>query len=311
MPGRRDRRIVVRMKLRAAGTNRTRPPGGVTGFTLIELLVVISIIAILASMLLPALGKAKFQARTTASLNNLRQLGLGLHFYAMDQSDLLPGHSSLPAETTALGRPRTRWADSVFPYMQTPSVYLSPNLTPQERKLLVKAFAHTVDPGPVETERSVYYGGYGYNYQYLGNNRQPEGIPPFHARLSSLQAASETVALGDTKGARGGNPENPYGKGGSGDYVLDPPLGSMELGSRGSRRSGTEPGSGNAYYEGGHDGSDAHRATPAARNLGRVTLVFADGHAGTLLPDVLDGRTSTSPGGHNGLWNGLGDPSRR
>ena len=59
-------------------------------FTLIELLVVISIIAILASLLLPALGKAKNMAKETICKNNLKQLAISTFAYASDYSDFAP-----------------------------------------------------------------------------------------------------------------------------------------------------------------------------------------------------------------------------
>ncbi len=73
------------------------PRQSARGFTLIELLLVIVIIAILAALLLPALGKAKGQAYRIKCLNNQRQLALASVLYSSDNNDLLvPNGAQLP-----------------------------------------------------------------------------------------------------------------------------------------------------------------------------------------------------------------------
>jgi prepilin-type N-terminal cleavage/methylation domain-containing protein len=61
------------------------------GFTLVELLVVIGIIALLISILLPALNRAREQARRVACGNNIRQLLNAVHMYASENKAALPG----------------------------------------------------------------------------------------------------------------------------------------------------------------------------------------------------------------------------
>ena len=307
------------------------PRARTQAFTLIELLVVISIIALLIGLLLPALGAARGTARSIASLSNLRQIGIGLAAYSAERKEYFPMHSSdtsnssLSGAFPGRGNVKPRWADYLFTFLSNTDVYLSPNLDQREIDAgFTNPFFHPFSDTPTEqaARRTVMpvpiasgapaagseprHGGYGYNFQYLGNARF---APTFHARDGrEVISASETIAIGDTAGSRDGNAGNMPGDGRAAVYAIDPPLGS----ARGSNPAGA------AYYEGGTNENTGSydenfnyvfRAAPAPRNQGGVAgFTFADGHAESL--GLAEADDSNGDGvADNGLWNGRGDPN--
>jgi len=118
------------------------------GFTLIELLVVIAIIAILAAILFPVFARAREQARRTACLSNMKQIGTALYMYAQDYDEILPeryGCSDVPGvcgwdyETiNGVGYART-WKSMLVPYIKNRDVYKCPSSSAAQHGTLVNS----------------------------------------------------------------------------------------------------------------------------------------------------------------------------
>jgi len=162
---------------RSLRVSSRRPARG--GFTLVELLVVIAIISVLAALLLPALGRARGQARSMACVNNLRQLYLANTMYANEHNGyyvpaapdlfdhLLPG-----ADPQHFGG-RVRWhgarptpnQNSEFdPRLGPLAEYL-----PDSRVKECPEFFEFQRRGEVLNAFESGAGGYGYNMAYIGS----------------------------------------------------------------------------------------------------------------------------------------------
>lgn len=113
------------------------------GFTLVELLVVIAVIALLAGLLLPSLGRAKQAGLASACSNNLRQIQLASLLYAHDHRDALPPNnftfvvgdtnnpaltnlSWAPGDVTRDTTPSNLMSGVLYPYLRTTQVFRCP-----------------------------------------------------------------------------------------------------------------------------------------------------------------------------------------
>lgn len=161
------------------------------GFTLIELLVVIAIIAILAAILFPVFSRAREQARKSACLSNMKQIGLALAMYAQDWDETFPfwrppcaGDANYPVGGLC-------WTEQLIPYIKNAGVFHCPSAI-QESGWPVDCY-----PGGVgRPQNNLPRCNYGYN-EVIMNGGVAWCWPGSH-KLAALVSPTDTMVIADS-----------------------------------------------------------------------------------------------------------------
>ncbi|HAI11487.1 MAG TPA: hypothetical protein DCM28_07260, partial [Phycisphaerales bacterium] len=176
-------------------------------FTLIELLVVISIVALLISILLPALAKARESARLAGCLSNQRQHLVAINCYVNDQKNYLPCTKSYNGTGAPITLPMV-WKMEIARYMNVPihnngSTTQMPTTDLQVSYSIAQGvFACPESKQSIVTDKFKYgEGGYGWNLYYMGafdfNNGSPGNDTNRRAKMDEVLFPSDTITHAD------------------------------------------------------------------------------------------------------------------
>jgi prepilin-type processing-associated H-X9-DG protein len=284
---------------------------------LIELLVVIAIIGVLVGLVLPALSRARRQAKTTTCATRLRTLGQGLTIYANEFDDVLVPHRIPKTDDLYPGvaiEGGTKYRPTFLALLGTqigiaPFSDPRPNLEKPDREGEEADRQNYADEAYVCPEVPTWTdernAAYGYNYQFLGNARlidkdDPLSFKNWPVRYSKIKGPGKTVAIGDSLGTaanfprfqRGGYENNgrTVNARGNEGLVIDPPIIDPDMGEVATRGgvAGGGPGpetgmapSSEAWPSlagmAGEEGGEAARSGVDLRHGDKTNILWLDG----------------------------------
>ena len=250
------------------------------GFTLIELLVVIAIIAILVSLLLPAVQQAREAARRTQCKNNLKQMGIALHNYH-DVYKMFPcGLAGSPDDNFGFDDDGYAWGVMLLPMLDQASLYDKLPMTPNWQG------AHT---GTTESDMGFVKGAANYGPVITHYNLNGTLLPGAETVISAYRCPSS--ALPDRIPAIYTQGKVSYDYASSRPHAVGMAVSDYKMsGGFGDRGFGAKPR--DLYYAGRNYNSRIRDITDGTSNTIAIAESAYPGRSGNELPTWMGGVNS-------------------